>query len=87
MLQTLSSSIDPANIPEQFGGKLSFQHGSIPQLDDGISNALNWIMQPKGTLPAGPIKWVLDEQGKRMAVAVGRVDGVPRYQPIATLDT
>jgi hypothetical protein len=85
VLPTLVKSIDLASIPERFGGKLEFQHGSLPKLDKTICNALEWASEvPDQTLPAGPIKWVTDEQGRMKAVAVGTADGKSRRQHIAT---
>jgi hypothetical protein len=86
VLPTLTSSMELANIPIQFGGQFSFQHGAVPKLDSGICRTLQWMTQPVPALPTGPIKWIADQQGRRTAVAVGRVDGEPRHQVIASLN-
>jgi hypothetical protein len=85
VLPTLTESIDLVCIPEQFGGKLQFQHGSLPKLDATLSTALEWTSESTRTLPAGPIKWSTNQEGGRMAVAVGRVNGETRDQHIAML--
>jgi hypothetical protein len=85
VLPRLTASIDLANIPKGHGGEFLFQHGMVPKLDSGIYEQLEWLSQPPGMLPPGPIKWVVNGEGRRMAVAVGSFSGEPRHQPLAVL--
>lgn len=86
-MPTLKSLIDPSHIPKQFGGDLVFKHGMAPILDEGLYQRLVWLSEPKGILPVGPIKWITDDHGKRIAVAVGTVHGEPRHHVIASLNS
>jgi hypothetical protein len=68
-----------------YGGKFAFEHGMSPRLDKEIRGVLAWVAETEVGLPAGPMKWIANEDGRRTAVAVGRVAGKPRHLPIATL--
>ncbi|KAF2202998.1 CRAL/TRIO domain protein [Delitschia confertaspora ATCC 74209] len=85
VLPTLSSTIDLENIPKEYGGTFEFEYGSVPILDMELAEQLEWLADSERKLPPGPIKWIADEQGSRTAVAVGRINGKPRQQRIATL--
>ncbi|OGM44205.1 hypothetical protein ABOM_007696 [Aspergillus bombycis] len=80
---TLEKYIDHVNIPKQFGGELAFQHGMLPDLDEGIRQTLFWI-DSKNRLPPGPLKWVQDG-GNRKAIATGSAGGIQRAEEIAVL--
>ena len=82
VLPTLSTLIDIVNIPKEYGGGFEFRHGMMPDLDTGISNQVEWLSEPAGSLPEGPMKWIMDNEGKRTAVAVGQVKGMTRLLPI-----
>ncbi|KAL4888616.1 CRAL-TRIO domain-containing protein [Aspergillus ambiguus] len=77
----LSEMIHDEDLPAQFGGKLEFQHGMLPDLDGGIRRALRC-----DRLVPGPIKCGFDEQGRMKLVAVGSVDGQLRNEHVATLE-
>jgi hypothetical protein len=83
MISLLSERIEPINLPVQFGGQFAYEHGMTPDLDDGIDQCLIWLGPRK--LSPGPIKWIVDENGLRKAIAVGSIDGKPRYVEVATL--
>ncbi|KAJ6016167.1 SEC14 cytosolic factor [Penicillium herquei] len=83
MMPTLTKYIDPENIPSRFGGEFSWEHGTPLDLDINIQSSLECNEAGKGKFPPGPMKWVLDESGGRTAVAVGRIEGVPRMSRIA----
>lgn len=86
-LPTLTTFIDLDNIPTKFGGTFNFTPGMIPDLDLGIRHALDWSPSSEEELPPGPFKWSLDSTGRKVAVAVGSVDGILRVQPVAILNT
>ncbi|GES58100.1 CRAL/TRIO-domain-containing protein [Aspergillus terreus] len=77
----LSEIIHDEDLPVQFGGKLEFQHGMLPDLDESLRRALRC----DGLVP-GPLKCVHDEQGRVKIVAVGCVDGQVRNEHVATLE-
>ncbi|KAL5364211.1 CRAL-TRIO domain-containing protein [Aspergillus floccosus] len=77
----LSEIIDDEDLPVQFGGKLDFQHGMLPNLDESLRRALKC----DGLVP-GPMKCVHDERGRVKVVAVGCVDGRVRNELVATLE-
>ncbi|KAI1818648.1 CRAL-TRIO domain-containing protein [Poronia punctata] len=87
VLPRLTASIDLEAIPQEHGGEFEFQHGMVARLDPGICRQLEWLWQSPGTIPPGPVKWVVDGEGRRMAVAVGSISGEPRFQPLAVLPT
>ncbi|KAJ5707618.1 SEC14 cytosolic factor [Penicillium malachiteum] len=80
-MSTLTKYIDPKNIPIRFGGEFAWEQGTPLDLDINIQYGLEWKEEER--FPAGPMKWVLDESGRKTAVAVGSVDGVPRTTMIA----
>ncbi|CAI7646037.1 unnamed protein product [Penicillium glandicola] len=81
MMATLTKYIDTESIPSRFGGEFVWEHGTPLDLDIRIQSGLEW--KEEGKLPPGPMKWVLDESGRKTAVAVGSIDGVARTTRIA----
>lgn len=88
VLPVLSSFIDPANIPKQYGGTLDFNWGQAPNLDPVIRDAADWEGDAKENpaFPKGPAYWRPIDGGKRVeCVAVGSVDKVERCVRVCTL--
>lgn len=88
VLPVLSSFIDPANIPKQYGGTLDFAWGQAPNLDPVIRDAAEWEGDAKENpaFPKGPAYWRPIDGGKRVeCVAVGSVDKVERCVRVCTL--
>lgn len=88
VLPVLSSFIDPANIPKQYGGTLDFTWGQAPNLDPVIRDAADWEGEAKENpaFPKGPAYWRPIDGGKRVeCVAVGSVDKVERCVRVCTL--
>ncbi|KAL1303320.1 hypothetical protein AAFC00_006723 [Neodothiora populina] len=89
MKTTLEQYIDPENIPKQYGGKLEYKFGDLPNLDPKIQQVLKWSAPEKlhghNTFPTGPIRWQRYENGDLAAVAVGSENGHLRDRKIATL--
>ncbi|KAI1817997.1 CRAL/TRIO domain-containing protein [Poronia punctata] len=81
MLDTLLETMDAESIPVKFGGKSKAMHGLPPCLDEAAKKLLG-----RDELPAGPVKWVTDSQGKRTAVAVGTKDGEARNEVVCSID-
>ena len=71
VIPTLTQTIDLENIPVQYGGGFAFEHGMVPKLDEGLRRRLEWLDQEKRMVPTGPLKWKVDKQGRRVAIAVG----------------
>lgn len=86
VLPTLTTLIDLDNIPTKLGGDFNFTQGMIPDVDEGIGRALVWEPASRKSLPPGPLKWSVDSVGRKVAVAVGSVDGKPRVETIAVLN-
>lgn len=85
VLPTLTSFIDIENIPKQYGGKLDFDWCDEPNLDPHIKAVASW---EKGhdNFPQGPLYWVPQEDGKRLAcVARGSVEKKERNEIICTI--
>lgn len=85
VLPTMRQYIDIANIPRRFGGELEYEHGAQPLLDPAIKDILTWEPPSHGSLPPGPIKWVDEGNGSRVAVAVGTEGYSARRNRIACL--
>lgn len=88
VLPVLTSFIDPANIPKQYGGTLDFAWGQAPNLDPAIRDAADWEGDAKENpaFPKGPAYWRPIDGGKRVeCVAVGSVDKVERCVRVCTL--
>lgn len=86
MLPTLTTFIDLDNIPTKFGGTFDFTPGMIPDIDLGIRRVLDWSPSSRKELPPGPIKWNVDSTGRKVAVAIGTVNGTSRFEPVAVLN-
>jgi len=86
---TLAKYIDPENIPEQYGGKLKYKFGDLPNIDPALHNIIRWTAPHKlngmDTIPAGPIRWVTTPTGDRVAIAVGSENGKRRDVQVAIL--
>ncbi|KAF2122486.1 CRAL-TRIO domain-containing protein [Lophiotrema nucula] len=89
VLPTLSQYIDVENIPKKYGGKLDFEFGSMPNIEPEIEAAIKWenpaVQNGKKTLPIGPIRWSVGEDGSMKAVAVGSEKGSPRHTTVFTI--
>lgn len=88
VLPVLTSFIDPANIPKQYGGTLDFAWGQAPNLDPAIRDAADWegAAKENPAFPKGPMYWRPIDGGKRVeCVAVGSVDKVERCVRVCTL--
>ncbi|KAI3391947.1 hypothetical protein diail_6593 [Diaporthe ilicicola] len=90
VLPTLTSFIDPANIPRQYGGTLDFAWGDAPNLDPVIRDTADWEGAAAKTdnpaFPKGPLYWRPVDGGKRVeCVAVGSVDKVERCVRVCTM--
>lgn len=89
MKSTLEQYIDPENIPTQYGGKLQYKFGDLPNLDPAIQKTLKWDAPEKvhgaNTFPTGPVKWQRYEHGDLAAIAVGSQNGKLRNTKVATL--
>lgn len=86
VLSTLRETIDFENIPIQYGGRLDIKPVDFAmQLCPAISQAIKWE-RPLHEIPAGPIKYVVNEQGGKSIVAVGTTtDGKMRKELVARL--
>ena len=84
----LTSFIDIESIPKKYGGKLDFECGKMPILDDQIRQCLT-IAPGSGTeklFLTAPVRWIdAGEDGEMTALGVGSLDGKQRKDPIATL--
>ncbi|GAA6020917.1 hypothetical protein JCM11491_000066 [Sporobolomyces phaffii] len=60
VLSTLATHIDPASIPQEFGGSLAWQYGddARPNLDQDTKDMLGL-----DEVPAGPVRWFGKERG------------------------
>lgn len=89
VLPTLSSYIDPANIPRKYGGTLDFGWGDMPNLDPVIRDTADWegaAAKENPAFPKGPAYWRPIDGGKRLeCVAVGSVDKVERCVRVCTI--
>lgn len=57
-----------------------------PALDPEIRAILTWLTAEGKELPMGPMRW-RDGEGKRTAIAVGKIGGKERKEPVLTIDT
>ena len=88
-LSTLSESYDPIDIPRKYGGNFEYEFGMPPDLDPRIREMITWLPESgatSGGLPIGPMRWINDEEGKRTAIAVGKVSGEQRKSTILALN-
>ena len=72
--------MDTACLPASLGGSHPWKHGDRPLLDEPTKSLLK-----VDELPPGPMKWVVDDQGRRCLVAVGSEGGKPRRETVAVL--
>jgi hypothetical protein len=88
---TLSKYIDPEHIPEQYGGKLKYKFGDLPNMDPAMSKILQWTAPNKrngsDTIPEGPIRLKNTDSGQRVAIAVGTENGKQRDCKVAIVHT
>ncbi|PWY72596.1 CRAL/TRIO domain protein [Aspergillus eucalypticola CBS 122712] len=82
---TMAEYMEHKDIPSQFGGGFQFTNGMLPDLDEGIWQALQWTISSKEAFPQGPLKWTEDENGQRRAVATGSIDSRQRCEEVAIL--
>jgi CRAL/TRIO domain len=82
---TLTSFIDPANIPKKYGGELDFQFGDMPVPDPAWEQAIEWEGDYK-TFPNGPMYWIHGDDDKKMkALAVGSLDEHQRKEGVCVI--
>lgn len=66
---TLSKFIDIENIPKSYGGGFDMAPEMCPSLDKSLTESLVWTI-PEKKLPPGPMLWLQDQDGSRIAAAV-----------------
>ncbi|KAK1749474.1 putative sec14 cytosolic factor protein [Echria macrotheca] len=82
---TLESFIDPANIPQQYGGGLEFKWLDRPNLDPYIRERATW-MDGFTDFPEGPVYWVPSEDGTKLeCIAAGSVKGEQRWAKVCSI--
>ena len=85
----MSTVIDKANIPRKYGGGHDFAFGALPDLDPEIARAVEWLKVEDGEIvrkmPLGPMRWIRRDDGKKVAVAVGTLDGKRRREAVMAL--
>lgn len=84
VLPTLQQYIDMENIAQRFGGDFEYEHGMQPSLDAEVREVLKWL-PPNASLPMGPLKWIDQGKGGKIAVAVGHNEGREREERVARL--
>jgi hypothetical protein len=88
VLKTLSTFIEPANIPKKYGGELDYAFGMPPILDPAEEQHVVWAnsadVSSRDKWPQGPMKWIPGENGTMTVIAVGSVDGKERREKVAT---
>jgi hypothetical protein len=82
-MPTLSSHIEMEDIPHTFGGRFDYHPAMLPVPNEAIKRKLGWDPANEGTLPAGPLKWIVEGDGVRRAVAVGTIEGKLRSESFA----
>jgi CRAL/TRIO domain len=84
--KTLSSFIDPENIPQKYGGKLPFEFGGGPILDPYLAERLHFN-KPDQPWPRGPLKWERqggqDVSGADPRLAVDEDESIGTWKLIA----
>ncbi|KAM0236632.1 hypothetical protein ACHAP5_009318 [Fusarium lateritium] len=83
-LSTLTARMGIESIPAEYGGKFEYQPGMPPRLDQGILDHLEW-KSPGDRMPEGPVKWSENQDGGRVLLATGSVDGERRNEVLATI--
>jgi hypothetical protein len=84
VFSTLSSHIDPKNIPRKYGGELNYSFGDMPVLDPDLIQGFTWS-NGVDRLPIGPIKWEEDGDGGMKMIAVGSKRGKKRRLEVGRL--
>jgi hypothetical protein len=82
-LSTLTARMNIESIPTEYGGGFDYQPGMPPKLDQDILEHFEWAF-PGDRLPAGPIKWAESQDGGRVLLATGSVDGEKRNEVLAS---
>ena len=85
VLPTLRSFIHLRDIPEKYGGGLHYEVGMAPVLDSKLCQLLGWPSESGKGMPKGPMHWVDEPAGSKVAIAVGSIGGTKRYEQFATL--
>lgn len=76
---TLTAYIDSENIAKKFGGTHDFQIGTLPNLDRAARTVLSNALVLDSTALQGPLKWMTNGEGQRLAIATGTVQSLPRH--------
>ncbi|KAF2662437.1 CRAL/TRIO domain-containing protein [Lophiostoma macrostomum CBS 122681] len=84
-LTQLGELIEVENIPKQYGGKFEGWHGTLPELDDEFCHRLDWVEGVEKRIPIGPLKWVVDDDGELILMAVGTENGQERRTKLARM--
>jgi hypothetical protein len=83
--KTLEEFIDPANIPQKYGGQLDFKFGDMPILDPAYKDVLTFENGIQD-FPHGPMYWIHGRDGSEMeALAVGSVDEKERNEKVCVV--
>lgn len=91
-LDALLESYNIADIPKKYGGEFDYQFGMPPSLDEEIRGVVTWMDGKdrkdgeSSELPIGPMRWVNGEDGGRIGVAVGKVNGQRKRDEVLKLD-
>ncbi|KAM0351699.1 hypothetical protein ACHAPU_002709 [Fusarium lateritium] len=85
-LSVLKARMDIESIPTEYGGEFEYMPGSPPRLDQDILKYLEWNISGD-SLPEGPIKWIEDQDGRRVVLATGYANGKMRSEVLATTKT
>ncbi|KAM0293795.1 hypothetical protein ACHAO9_001481 [Fusarium lateritium] len=83
-LSTLTARMGIESIPTEYGGKFEYQPGMPPKLDQGILDHFEWTF-PGDRMPEGPVKWTESQDGGRVLLATGSVDGERRNEVLASI--
>ena len=86
MQKTLTSFIDPANIPKKYGGELEFEFGDMPNPDPAWKDVVQWEGEFK-TFPGGPLYWIHGDDNKMQAIATGTSHDHQRKQGVAIVSS
>jgi hypothetical protein len=84
--KTLTSFIDPANIPKKYGGELEFNFGDMPNPDPAWKDAVHWEGD-FNTFPGGPLYWIHSDDNKLQAIATGSSHEQQRKQRVCIVST
>lgn len=84
MQKTLTTFIDPANIPKNYGGELDFKFGDMPVPDPAWKDFVQWEGDFTN-FPGGPLYWIRDNEDKMRALAVGSIEEHQRQESVCTI--